>query len=657
MEIKKKFNLMKAILGILLFSIFSINFVSGAEGDFKGNITISQPVSDPTGVCFDDNYFYIMDTGSEILRRYYHNGTYKDDLISGTTNAQGCDVANGIIYITDYNPQLIRTYYVNGTSIGSFSSGVGVSPMTLNSDGTELWLSQYGTKTIRRYYINGTFITSFTLSGGVSDYPSGITMDENYLWVTSTTDDEMYKYYHNGTYTGTHWDTATYGNDFGWGVDIYEENFYVTDRTDDVLYIYEYADIIPPNISITYPVNATHYGSNVTHLDYFVEDDGVLDTCWYSLDLGVTNTSITCGQNVTGLNIGDGNYTWMVFANDSFGNENSDEVYFVVDNITPVLTWYYPTLSQNLTLSVNSTSINVSAYDPYLDATNITVYNESGDVIYTNFTGNLTIETFWMEDTIPLDLGDNILEICARDSLTESPKIKDKAQDKFIKIDEENTDFELPSGEKITRTFELYDSDDKKLKAEDYNLATEDIWTYDEKHYKTTWNLDNLPDGSYFVIKLKYQHEGTLKLLSDRGVIRIIDDEYNYVWKFNDLIDAGFDVYFQENPQNKKIEVLVRQGDYVPTGTHWTLDPIVAGLNTICGNETITYEIPVPPPSEYIEGEGAIYEVMRSSGAGLGKLFIYLGASIPLLFIGIAFVVGIIGVGRAIVDVLRVGRG
>jgi len=41
------------------------------------------------------------------------------------------------------------------------------------------------------------------------------------------------------------------------------------------------------------------------------------------------NTSITCGQNATGLNAGQGYNTWNVYANDSAGNEVSDEVTFL----------------------------------------------------------------------------------------------------------------------------------------------------------------------------------------------------------------------------------------------------------------------------------------------------------------------------------------
>jgi len=54
-----------------------------------------------------------------------------------------------------------------------------------------------------------------------------------------------------------------------------------------------------------------------------------LQTCWYSLDSGATNTSITCGNNVSGLSTTAGNsYTWNVYANDSLGNLRATSVSF-----------------------------------------------------------------------------------------------------------------------------------------------------------------------------------------------------------------------------------------------------------------------------------------------------------------------------------------
>ncbi len=88
-------------------------------------------------------------------------------------------------------------------------------------------------------------------------------------------------------------------------------------------------DTISPLISITDPENTT-YTSHRTKLDYTVSDDASLNSCWYSLDNGVTNTTITCGNNVSGITSSAGSNTWIVYANDTSGNRNSSSVTFSV---------------------------------------------------------------------------------------------------------------------------------------------------------------------------------------------------------------------------------------------------------------------------------------------------------------------------------------
>lgn len=89
-------------------------------------------------------------------------------------------------------------------------------------------------------------------------------------------------------------------------------------------------DTTAPLINITYPLNITYDYPNPKYLNYTVSDAGVgLDSCWYSTNNGVTNTSITCGINITDLIVKeDSSNTWTIWANDSFGYENSSTVTF-----------------------------------------------------------------------------------------------------------------------------------------------------------------------------------------------------------------------------------------------------------------------------------------------------------------------------------------
>ncbi|MFH1290710.1 MAG: DNRLRE domain-containing protein, partial [Nanoarchaeota archaeon] len=125
-----------------------------------------------------------------------------------------------------------------------------------------------------------------------------------------------------------------------------------------------------PQISIIYPGNES-YSYIVSELNYTVFDLN-LSSCWYSLDGGVTNNSITCGENVTGLSSGEVSNTWTVWANDTSGNENSSSVTFFVDSLLPVFSNYVENPENGLAyVSGANYEFNVSVSDANLDTVGI----------------------------------------------------------------------------------------------------------------------------------------------------------------------------------------------------------------------------------------------------------------------------------------------
>jgi hypothetical protein len=126
-------------------------------------------------------------------------------------------------------------------------------------------------------------------------------------------------------------------------------------------------DITPPSISITYPTNIT-YNVNVSVLNYTVSDAN-LQACWYSLNSGTTNTTITpCGTNLTGLTSTEGNNTWAVWANDSAGNVNYSSVTFFIYICTPNMT--NTTWSDWSNLICSGTQMNQSRFRVEYDSNN-----------------------------------------------------------------------------------------------------------------------------------------------------------------------------------------------------------------------------------------------------------------------------------------------
>ncbi|MFH1585332.1 MAG: LamG-like jellyroll fold domain-containing protein [archaeon] len=88
-------------------------------------------------------------------------------------------------------------------------------------------------------------------------------------------------------------------------------------------------DLATPVISIIYPTTTT-YTSAVTSLSYTLSGNN-LNSCWYSLNSGGTNTSLTCGANVSGISSIEGSNTWTVYANNTGGIEGNGSVTFTVD--------------------------------------------------------------------------------------------------------------------------------------------------------------------------------------------------------------------------------------------------------------------------------------------------------------------------------------
>jgi hypothetical protein len=131
-------------------------------------------------------------------------------------------------------------------------------------------------------------------------------------------------------------------------------------------------------ISIDYPYNIT-YNSVVDNLNYIVSD---AQSCWYSTDLGVTNNTINCGENVTGLNANNtGSYTWIVYANNSINNIVSDSVTF---NVLLLSVPYRQTYSTNQ-FYCSTTDCNFGSDGNY------TSYTGFGDYWNYNYTLNISI--------------------------------------------------------------------------------------------------------------------------------------------------------------------------------------------------------------------------------------------------------------------------
>lgn len=164
-----------------------------------------------------------------------------------------------------------------------------------------------------------------------------------------------------------------------------------------------------PTITISSPTAQTYTSNVPTQMD-FTAIDGNLDQCWYSLDWGVTNVSVSCLDNslfqIMNLLPVQGVNNWTVYANNTAGDEASVTVIFTVsDLVGPTIIDVNPSDNEVLTDTEITliVTINEVEEDGIID---YELYDSFGSLVssgqMTDTNGDLTFES-----TTPLSLDDN----------------------------------------------------------------------------------------------------------------------------------------------------------------------------------------------------------------------------------------------------------
>ena len=141
-----------------------------------------------------------------------------------------------------------------------------------------------------------------------------------------------------------------------------------------------------PNITINYPINSETYFEHINNMNFTATDDYVLKHCWYTLDNGVTNTSITCENNtvveVTNILSNEGTNNWTIHIEDLHGNTDSQTTTFDVEMPIVDIT----VLSESYLVNPNTTfdvSLNVSCISGICGYINTTLFHAVDLVSFT----------------------------------------------------------------------------------------------------------------------------------------------------------------------------------------------------------------------------------------------------------------------------------
>ncbi|MFC1696708.1 LamG-like jellyroll fold domain-containing protein [Nanoarchaeota archaeon] len=163
-----------------------------------------------------------------------------------------------------------------------------------------------------------------------------------------------------------------------------------------------------PNIILDSPNPEEVVGWTVSLLTTINDTMNTVDNAWYEIrDLNniLYNSSILSGPNfdsswITTLNNPiDRNYTLIVYANDSLGNQNSNSVTFQLDNNMPGIQIIYP-VDDNIS---NNFNLDIRVNNMHLDTSYYQIINSTGAVITSNYASSINQLTYNWTDLININ--------------------------------------------------------------------------------------------------------------------------------------------------------------------------------------------------------------------------------------------------------------
>ena len=164
-----------------------------------------------------------------------------------------------------------------------------------------------------------------------------------------------------------------------------------------------------PTVSITSPQEGEGFNYNTSlPLNFTITNATILDTCWYTLNMGVSNTTIINCQNTT-FNASDGDYELRLYSNDTSGNIGSDSINFTVSAVGVSLSISEPSGTKP---SRTGISITFSVVGNNLTCWYNVKTSIGGDVI-----GNTTLANCFGSSFVVSNDGDYVFNLFANNSL------------------------------------------------------------------------------------------------------------------------------------------------------------------------------------------------------------------------------------------------
>jgi len=186
--------------------------------------------------------------------------------------------------------------------------------------------------------------------------------------------------------------TGYFTNISALSIGIYYVNVSINDTSNNLnstiilINVSSVTDSAKPNITINSPTNTT-YTTTTILLNITSVDETEIDSCWYSLDSGSINITMTNSSSEftnTNSTMSQGSHTVNFYCNDTSNNiNNSESVVFFIDSIHPTIDFVTPTTPTG-NYSQSYILVNVTATDTNFDTILINFYNSTNSLLQSN---------------------------------------------------------------------------------------------------------------------------------------------------------------------------------------------------------------------------------------------------------------------------------
>lgn len=200
------------------------------------------------GVTGDINYFdgflWLIDAVSDDIYTFYTNGTRfgKSSVVLSGKSWEGVAVIGNYAYLLDgqsgtdevyiWNYPAFTDTYTHWDTIDADDARSMIAYDNL------LWILDAGNDEVYKFYPNGTYTgIHFDCGKAGAGTPQGITTNGTFIWILDSADDEVYKFYMNGTYTNLKFDISKQSAN-GIGITNNGTHFFIVDGNDNA-YVYD----------------------------------------------------------------------------------------------------------------------------------------------------------------------------------------------------------------------------------------------------------------------------------------------------------------------------------------------------------------------------------------------------------------------------------